>query len=115
MLRIRLTRRGKRNQPMYRIVVAEAKRPIKGRFIEILGHYNPRSKEIVLKKKKIKKWISKGAQPSATVHNLLVSNKVISGPKLKATTKRQGKKSAEKQEAKPVEDAKKETTKQKTS
>ncbi len=104
MLRIRLTRRGKRNQPMYRIVVAEALRPIKGRFIEILGHYNPRSKEINLKKKSIKQWIAKGAKPSATVHNLLVSNKVISGSKVKATTKRQGKKksgSDKEQKAKP--------------
>lgn len=92
MLRIRLTRRGKKNQPMYRIVVAEAKRPIKGRFIEILGHYNPRSKEVVFKKKKIKEWISKGAKPSATVHNLLISNKIISGQKIKATTKRVKKK-----------------------
>ena len=87
---------------MYRIVVAEAKRPIKGRFIEILGHYNPRSKEIGLKKKAIKQWIAKGAKPSATVHNLLVTHKVISELKIKATTKRMRKKSAkESDDAKP--------------
>jgi len=115
MLRIRLTRRGKRNQPVFRIVIAEASRPIKGRFIEILGFYNPRTKEICLKKTRIQYWLSQGAQPSATVHNLLVDNKVIKKPKIKATTQRVGKKKQEpgkkkientkeqKPDAKPIE------------
>lgn len=91
MLRIRLTRRGKKNQPVFRIVLAERSRSIKGRFIEILGFYNPRTKEIGLKKERIEYWLSQGAQTSATVHNLLISNKVVEGSKVKASTKRVGK------------------------
>lgn len=104
MLKIRLTRTGKRNQPYFRIVVAEASRPIKGRFIEILGHLNPRTKEIKLKKDRIKHWLSKGAQPSPTVHNKLVDAKIIIDKKKKATRikkkveKKVDKKEQEKQE-----------------
>ena len=71
MLKIRLTRRGKKKQPIYRIVVAEHTMPIKGKFIEILGFYNPRTKELVIKKEKIENWISNGAKPSDTVAALL--------------------------------------------
>jgi small subunit ribosomal protein S16 len=88
MVRIRLTRRGKRNQPTFRIVAAESSRPIKGKFLEILGHFNPRSKELVLKKDRILEWLKNGAQPSKTVHNLLVDNKIIDAPKVKATRTR---------------------------
>lgn len=85
MLRIRFTRTGKRNQPYFRIVIAEHWRKIKGKYIEILGHYNPRSKEINLKKDRIKYWLSVGAQASPTIHNLLVNNKIIKKPKIKAS------------------------------
>lgn len=84
MLAIRLTRIGKKNQPSYRVVLAEKTSPVKGKFIEILGNYNPRLKTKALKAERIQYWISKGAQASATVHNLLVSEKIISGPKVKA-------------------------------
>ena len=84
MLVIRLTRIGKKNQPSYRVVLAEKSRPIKGKFIEILGSYNPRLKTKIFKAERIKYWISKGAQASPTVHNMLVSEKIISGPKVKA-------------------------------
>jgi small subunit ribosomal protein S16 len=89
MLVIRLTRVGKKNQPTYRVVVQEKARDPWGRSVEILGNYNPRStpKEFVVKEDRVKYWISKGAQPSPTVHNLLVDAKVIEGPKLKNTTK----------------------------
>lgn len=86
MLRIRLTRRGKKNQPYFRIVVAESSRPIKGRFIEILGHLNPRSKKIKLNKKRIRHWLAVGAQPSVRVHNILIDQKIIIDKKRKATT-----------------------------
>jgi len=88
MLKIRLTRTGKKNQPHYRIVVIESWRAVKGKHIEILGHYDPRTKEIVLKKDRIKHWLSIGAQTSPTVHNLLVKNKIIKASKIKATRTR---------------------------
>lgn len=84
MLMIRLTRIGKKNQPVYRVVLTEKTNPVKGKFIEILGNYNPRLKTKALDAEKIKRWISKGAQCSPTVHNLLVSEKIIEGKKVKA-------------------------------
>lgn len=97
MLRIRLTRCGKINQVFYRIVVAEAKRPIKGRFIEILGFLNPHTKEISLKKERIQYWLSVGAKPSDTMHNLLVDHKLIQEKKINKFKNK--KKSAEEKEA----------------
>jgi small subunit ribosomal protein S16 len=76
MLKIRLTRRGKKKQPVYRIVVAEHTMPVKGKFIEMLGFYNPRSKEIGLNKEKIEKWLKNGAKPSDTVAMLLKKNNI---------------------------------------
>jgi len=84
MLVIRLTRIGKKNQPFYRVVLAEKREAVKGKFIEILGNYNPRLKTKVFKTERIKYWISKGAQASPTVHNMLVSENIVSGPKVKA-------------------------------
>lgn len=88
MLVIRLQRVGKKNQPSYRVVLAEKTSPVKGKFIEILGNYNPRSKTKAFKKDRILYWTSKGAKTSPTVHNLLVSEKIVEGPKVKAWTPR---------------------------
>lgn len=82
MLRIRLQRRGKRNYATYRVVVADRHAPIKGRFVADVGHYNPHTNAFVVDGDKVVDWISKGAQPTATVHNLLVDNKVIKGEKV---------------------------------
>ncbi|MBU1045958.1 30S ribosomal protein S16 [Patescibacteria group bacterium] len=85
MLSIRFLRQGKLHQPSYKIVVIEKTRPPKsGRFIEQLGFYNPLTKEKQLKADRINYWISKGAQPSDTMHNLLVRNKIIEGVKVAA-------------------------------
>jgi len=81
MLKIRLTRRGKKNKAFFRVVVAEHTSPIKGKFLENLGFLNPHTKEKEFKADRIKYWIEKGAQCSDTVHNLLVSNGVVDGPK----------------------------------
>jgi small subunit ribosomal protein S16 len=86
MLIIRLQRVGKKNQPSYRIVLAENTAPVKGKFIEILGNYNPRLKTKAFKKDRILFWLSKGAKASPTVHNLLVSEQIVAGPKVKAWT-----------------------------
>ena len=84
MLKIRLQKVGKKNAPSYRVVLAEHTSPPQGKFIEILGHYNPRLKQKNFKKERIEHWLSKGAQASPTVHNLLVDAKIIEKEKLKA-------------------------------
>lgn len=71
MLRIRLTRVGRKNLPHYRIVVAEHTEPVKGKFIEILGNYNPLTKATVLDGKKALEWMNKGAKPSNMVAKIL--------------------------------------------
>lgn len=73
MLRIRLSRTGRKNYPSYRIVVAEHARPVKGKFIEIVGHYIPIRDPKVLEfdQDKIREWIKKGAKPTDTVASLL--------------------------------------------
>ena len=78
MLVIRFLRTGKKNQPFFKIVVTDKRRPPKGgRFLEILGFFNPLTKKKNLKKERIEYWLSKGAQPSARVHNLLVKENII--------------------------------------
>jgi len=71
--RIRLTRVGSKKNPIYRVVVADARSPRDGRFIEIVGRYNPQTdpSTIDLKAEKIQDWISKGAQPSDAVRRLM--------------------------------------------
>jgi small subunit ribosomal protein S16 len=72
MVKIRLRRMGAKKQPTYRFVVADARSPRDGRFIEILGHYNPRTepKTLVVNQDKAKEWLAKGAQPSDPVRRL---------------------------------------------
>jgi len=84
MLVIRLTRIGKRNQASFRVVLTEKKNPVKGKFMEILGNYSPRLKTKNFNVDRIKYWLSKGAQASPTVHNLLVSEKIVDAKKVKA-------------------------------
>ena len=73
MLRIRLLRVGKKKQPSYRIVVAEARSPRDGAFVDWIGHYNPRTdpSTVQLDEEKTIAWLRKGAQPSDTVDRLL--------------------------------------------
>lgn len=82
MLRIRLSRVGKKNKAQFRVTVAEARRAPTGRFIEILGHYDPHTKEKAFNKERIEYWISKGAKPSATINNFLVDAGIIKGEKM---------------------------------
>lgn len=103
MLKIRLTRRGKKNSAFFRVVVAEHTSPIKGKFLENLGFLNPHTKEKEFKAERIKYWIEKGAQCSDTVHNLLVSNGVISGPKKAVKIKKKPVDEKKTEEAKPTE------------
>jgi small subunit ribosomal protein S16 len=89
MLVIRLFRVGKKNQPIFKIVVAEKSQSSRaGRFVEEVGFYNPLTKEKILKADRLKYWIGVGAIASDTVHNLLISEKVIEGAKRKIAIKK---------------------------
>jgi small subunit ribosomal protein S16 len=103
MLKIRLARVGKKKKPTYRFVISEAGRDTFGPSLEIVGHYNPFSKVCEVNKDRILYWISKGAKPSPTVHNILVDQNVITGPKVRAS--KVGKKAENKEaaEALPAE------------
>jgi small subunit ribosomal protein S16 len=88
MITIRLTRVGKKKQPTYRLVIQDKLRDPWGKAIDIVGHYDPRTKPktIVLKEEAIKAWLAKGAQPSATVRNLLIDAKIMAGEKVRSST-----------------------------
>ncbi len=99
MLKIRLQRIGRKNDPSFRVVLTDSKNSTKsGRFLEILGTYNPKDKKDgsnkVLNADRIKYWLGKGAQASGTMHNFLVHDKIVEGkkvnvlPKKKPTQKR---------------------------
>ncbi len=84
MLKIRLRRTGAKNQPSYRLVVADVRSPRDGDFIDILGHFNPRTdpETIVINAEKAQHWLSKGAQPTTTAARLLTKAGVIQNTKL---------------------------------
>ncbi len=71
--KIRLTRVGSKKNPIYRVVVADSRSPRDGRFIEIIGRYNPQTdpSTIVLDEERVKDWLAKGAQPSEPVSRLI--------------------------------------------
>jgi small subunit ribosomal protein S16 len=83
MLAIRLARVGKRNRAQFQIVLQEHTIAPGGRHIEVLGSYDPHSKNTTLKEEKIKYWLGQGAQPSDTAFNLLLSKGLVSGEKRK--------------------------------
>ena len=89
MVRIRLRRMGAKKQPTYRFVVADGRSPRDGKFIEILGHYNPRTepRTIEVDEVKAKEWLAKGAQPSETVHRLFAEKGIVERGPIR-TTKR---------------------------
>lgn len=73
MLSIRLRRTGTTKRPYYRVVVADSRKPRDGRFVEVLGHYDPRRDPVVVKidAERANYWMGKGARPSETVRSLL--------------------------------------------
>lgn len=77
MLKLRLTRTGRKKQPMYRLVVIEHSTRRDGRPVELLGYYNPSTKESKFKVEKIQNWLSNGAQPTQTVNALLKKANII--------------------------------------
>ncbi len=104
MVKLRLTRTGKRNQPSYRLVAIQARTKRDGEAIEYLGHYNPVSKVFECKKERVEYWLGVGAQPSDTVRALLVKKKILKAPK---TKKKYSKEPGEKAKARKAEKEKK--------
>jgi len=83
MITIRLQRRGRKNDPSFRLIVVDSHRAAKtGDFLEIVGTYDARVDRVELKADHIKEWIKNGATVSDTVHNILVNQKVIEGKKI---------------------------------
>ena len=78
---IRLTRVGSANNPVWRVVAADRRSPRDGRFLEMLGHYNPQTNPstIELDEEKVRSWLSRGAQPSNTVKKLLKAKGITKG------------------------------------
>lgn len=89
MLKMRLQRTGRKNEPHYRLVVTDQRNGVQsGKFIDIVGSYNPKAGSVELKKELITSWISKGVQLSDTVHNFLIEHKVIEGKKISSLPKK---------------------------
>ncbi|OGD25628.1 30S ribosomal protein S16 [Candidatus Azambacteria bacterium RIFCSPHIGHO2_01_FULL_40_24] len=82
MLVIRLQKVGKIHTATFRVVVTQKTAAAKRKYLELLGNINRKIKSVSLNKERILYWISKGAQPSDTIHNLLVSQGIISGKKI---------------------------------
>jgi small subunit ribosomal protein S16 len=129
MLMIRLQRVGRVHEPTFRVVLVDSKRgPKSGQAIEVLGNHDARKAKnnSNIDADRVKYWVSKGAQLSDTVHNLLVSKKVITGKKVNALPKKrpiikeltpEEKKAVEAAEAAtsvPAEESKKEEVKEET-
>lgn len=84
MLKIRLQRTGRKHEPTFRLVLTDSKNSTKsGKFLEILGSYDPRNKDqAVFKTDRIKYWLSQGVKVTDTLHNLLITRKIIEGTKI---------------------------------
>ncbi len=83
MLAIKLQRIGKKGQPSYRLVVAEKRSKMAAPPVEDLGSYSAFTKQANFKKERLSHWLSKGAQPTVTAHNLLVKEGILSGKKIR--------------------------------
>lgn len=89
MLKIRLQRVGRKNIPTFRLVLTDSKNSTKsGKYLEVLGNYDPVNDVKEVKAERVKHWMSHGVQLSDTVHNWLIDKKVISGKKVNALPKK---------------------------
>jgi small subunit ribosomal protein S16 len=82
MLKIRFQRTGKKNMPHYRLVLAESTSAPRGKFMEVLGNYDPRKKTTSIDGERILHWLSKGVKLSDTAHNFLIKHGIIKGKKI---------------------------------
>jgi small subunit ribosomal protein S16 len=106
MLAIRLQRTGKTGQPFYRLLVSEKAKDTQSGFLETLGSYNPRSKETKFLADRIKYWLSKGAQASNTVHNLLLKEGILVDQAKRKSVSISKKRAAKKKGPEPAPEAK---------
>jgi small subunit ribosomal protein S16 len=89
MLMMRLQRVGRKNDPSYRIVVVDKRTgPKSNKHVDHLGSYSPKLGHIIIDGEKAKHWLSKGVKASNTMHNILVSQKVIEGKKINVLPKK---------------------------
>lgn len=89
MLVMRLKRVGRKNNPSYRIVVVDKRASVKSnKTVDLLGSYEPKAGRISINGEKAKHWLSNGVQPSDTVYNMLVSQKIVEGKKKNALPKK---------------------------
>ncbi len=89
MLMIRLQRIGRKNDASFRVVLTDSKNAAKsGKFKEILGSYNLKTNEVLFKAERIKYWMGHGAKASETVHNFLISQKLVEGKKKNVLSKK---------------------------
>lgn len=89
MLKMRLQRIGRKNEPTYRVLVVDSRQgPKSGKFIDQIGSYDPKAGKPQIDTEKAKKWIAEGVQVSGTVHNMLVDLKVINGKKVNVLPKK---------------------------
>ncbi len=89
MLKMRLQRIGRKNNPAYRVVVTDSRNAAKrGRNVDVIGSYNPKLGVVEIDALKAKHWIQHGVQTSGTVHNMLVSKKIIEGKKINVLSRK---------------------------
>lgn len=89
MLMIRFQRIGRKNDPAFRMVVLpKASGPKAGSYVELVGTYNPKTKAMTVQPERIKEWMSKGAQVSPSLMNLLISKKILEGTKHASVSKK---------------------------
>ncbi len=89
MLKMRLQRYGRKNDPAFRVVVTDSRNsPKTGNHVDVIGTYNPKMGKFQIDGEKAKHWISKGVQVSDTVHNFLISEKVIEGKKINVLSRK---------------------------
>lgn len=89
MLKIRLQRVGRKHIPIFRIVLTDSHNSTKsGKYLEVLGSYDPVHDEKTVKADRVKHWLSVGAQPSGTVRNFLIDKKLLSGKKVNVLPRR---------------------------
>ena len=104
MLKIRLKRVGRKHDPSFRVVVTESTRgPKSGNYVENLGNYDSRKNVKQINAERVKYWISKGAQVSDTVHNILVSKGIIKGKKKDVMSRKKSKKTKDKPKKAKIE------------
>ena len=106
MLKIRLQRTGRKHEPTFRLVLTDSKNSTKsGKTLETLGSHDFRKENTQIDTDRVKYWISQGAQPTDTVHNLLISQKVIEGKKINVLPKKTVPKKEESAPESPVAEA----------